>query len=67
MNSTNTKLLFTLHETAESLSCSYFTIFRMARAGKIKTVRLNTRSLRIPLAELHRLAGIEPTESRTGK
>ena len=52
------KLLFTLHETAEMLSCSYLTLFRMSKTGKLKTVRINTRILRVPYTELERIAGV---------
>ena len=55
----NKKLLFTFKEGSEMLSCNYWTLFRMHKAGKLKTIRLGTRSLRIPLAEIERLAGIE--------
>lgn len=55
------KLLFSLHEGAEMLSCNYWTLFRMVKAGKIRTVRIGSKSLRIPLAEINRLAGIEVT------
>lgn len=55
----NQKLLYTFKDGAEMLSCNYWTLFRMYKAGKLKTIRLGTKALRIPLAEIERLAGIE--------
>jgi predicted site-specific integrase-resolvase len=57
-----TKLLYTLHEAAEMLSCNYFTLLRMYKAGKLKTVHLTKRALCVPFTELERISGVSSRE-----
>ena len=50
-----TKLMVGVQEAAEMTGISRFTVAKMARLGRIKTVRVGRRVL-VPVVELERLA-----------
>lgn len=49
--------LLRMGEAAEASNLSRFTLWRMAKEGKIRTVEVRKGSHRIPEAELRRLCG----------
>ena len=51
----STKLTFSFSEAGEKLGASYWTIWRGAEAGDIKTINLGSRRV-IPFEELERIA-----------
>ena len=43
---------YTVKETATMLSCSVCTVYRMVQAGKLQTINLAGKSVRIPAREI---------------
>jgi len=56
----------TVAECAAFLGVSEKTIRRRLADGSLRKAPLGGRAIRIPVSELHRLCGIEPTDDRTG-
>ncbi len=52
-------ILFTVEEAAEQLRVHPHTIRKFARSGKLPSVQISTRGLRIPSAALQALAKTE--------
>lgn len=53
------KLLVDLREAAQMLSLSERTVWGMVKDGSLRSVRFR-RALRIPMAEVERLAQVQP-------
>jgi excisionase family DNA binding protein len=49
------RLAYTVREFAAGVSCSIPTVARMLKSGRLKGVRLNTHSIRIPATEVDRI------------
>jgi excisionase family DNA binding protein len=48
------KLLVTISEAGDSLGVKRSTIYEFIRCGKIRTVKIGTRGIRVPTSELAR-------------